>query len=386
MVILLREKGKLMSRRGENIRRRKDGRWEGRYIVDRNMEGKAVYRSVYGKTYLEAKGKLYSEKLKKAQQPRKKCKIMFQMVLEEWLKDNRIRFKASTYSKYDFIIRRHIIPELGRLPITEINTTRLNSYLEDKLTKGGLEDGEPLSASYVRTIALIINSAVNYAAAQEYCLPLKSKMHKPMVRKKDILLLDNRDYKILNRYCQEHLSVASLGVLIALHTGLRVGEICGLRWCDIDALNHLLYVNNTITRIQDATSRCKWVLESPKTDSSRRVIPISESLVTILMRMRARTASVYVISEKDGFINPRTFEYQFHQLLHSCNVRDVNFHALRHTFATRCVEGGMDIKTLSEILGHSNVSITLNTYVHSSLELKKAQIRKVEAYFDGGQI
>ena len=147
-----------------------------------------------------------------------------------------------------------------------------------------------------------------------------------------------------------------------------------------------MHVCQTVSRMKDDNGKCKWLMEQPKTASSVRDIPIPDRLMEYLLQMEGRSGSAYVVSGNENFTNPRTFEYRYHKEVRASNIASINFHALRHTFATRCVEGGMDIKTLSEILGHSNASITLNTYVHSSLDLKKRQMEKVESFFqDRGQ-
>lgn len=374
-----------MPRKGENIRKRKDGRWEARYIASRDNYGKAIYRSVYGKTYTETKEKLKSEQLERPE-PKLICNYMsFKELLEQWLKNNKIRYKPSTYSKYKYMIDKHLTPMLGDMKVKDINTTIINAILAGKIKKGGLKDGQELAPSYVRTMALIINSALNYAVLEELCSPIKAEIIKPVVKSCRAVTLNKEEYKRLSQYCRENLNVTNIGILIALDTGLRIGEICALRWKDIDIDTRLLHVNHTVSRINDDRNQCRWVLETPKTVSSLREIPLSKVLIHSLQQIYEQSDSDYIVSDHEAFINPRTFEYRYHKEMRKSQVTNVNFHTLRHTFATRCVEGGMDIKTLSEILGHSNVSITLNTYVHSSLELKKSQMEKVEKFFNQGQ-
>lgn len=374
-----------MPKRGENIRKRKDGRWEARYIVDRNSRGKAVYRSIYGKSYAEIKEKLKSEQQKEKAENPITAHMLFKELLNRWLQNNKIRYKQSTYSKYKYMIDKHIIPIIGDMKVTDVNVPMINTFLGNKMKDGGLHDDKGLSPAYVRTMALIINAALNYAIIEEIRSPIKSEIFKPSVKQCKITTLSHAEYNHLSEYCQEHLNYTSIGILIALNTGLRVGEICALRWKDIDTDSHLLRVNNTVSRIKNDEDKCSWIMETPKTASSLRDIPISETLMSALLQICRLSDSDYIVSENENFVNPRTFEYRYHKEICASKVTNVNFHALRHTFATRCVEGGMDIKTLSEILGHSNVSITLNTYVHSSLELKKSQIEKVEKFFDKGQ-
>lgn len=375
-----------MPKRGENIRKRKDGRWEARFIVGRDCNGKARYRSVYGKSYTEAKEKAKSEQGKKDTQKQGNDGILFRDLLEQWLQNSRIRYKQSTYSKYKYIIDSHLAPMVGEMQVKDIDTAKINFLLGNKMKNGGLSRGEPLSPAYVRTMAVILKAVLDYGVREEICGFLKPEIYKPAMKNRKIHTLTHAEYRQLQGHCQKHLNVTSIGILIALGTGLRVGELCALRWKDIDARNQLLHVCQTVSRMKDDNGKCKWLMEQPKTASSVRDIPIPDRLMEYLLQMEGRSGSAYVVSGNENFTNPRTFEYRYHKEVRASNIASINFHALRHTFATRCVEGGMDIKTLSEILGHSNASITLNTYVHSSLDLKKRQMEKVESFFqDRGQ-
>lgn len=370
-----------MSKRGENIRKRKDGRWEGRYICGRTESGKALYHSVYGKTYGETKEKLQMKKMEVNENMSQDKGITFQYILNDWLINNRIRYKDSTYTKYKYIIDKHILPELGKEKIGNLHISKINGFLDGKMNNKGLKNEGVLSASYVRTMALIIDSALKYAALEELCVPIKSSIKKPVVKKEQVQTLNCSECDCLTQYCYANLNNTNMGILISLNAGLRIGEICALKWSDIDMYSHLLHVNHTMSRLKNDKDKWKWIVETPKTQASIRAIPLSNSLFEALMRIKKTAVSDYIVSDYEGFVNPRTYEYRYHAEIRESKVRDVNFHVLRHTFATRCVEGGMDIKTLSEILGHSNVSITLSTYVHSSLELKKTQMEKVEKYF-----
>ena len=158
---------------------------------------------------------------------------------------------------------------------------------------------------------------------------------------------------------------------------MRIGEVCALRWSDIDFENRIIKVRSTIIRVKGANGKTYDEIGPAKTDASIRDIPIYNKLFIPLLKMRKLSNSPYVISEKMDFVNKRTFEYRYHKILKNASIRDINYHALRHSFATRCIECGVDVKSLSEFMGHSNVSVTLNTYVHSSMELKKMQIEKL---------
>lgn len=176
-----------------------------------------------------------------------------------------------------------------------------------------------------------------------------------------------------------NIDETKLGILISLNTGLRIGEVCALSWDDIDFERQIFHIRSTVARVKsmDSGVNSKLIIDKPKTKSSLRDIPIPSKLLTILVSMKKQSKGKYVVSAENSFVSPRTYEYRYHKILDEYNIPSVNYHTLRHTFATRCIEVGVDVKTLSEILGHANVSITLNTYVHSSMELKRQQLEKL---------
>lgn len=367
-----------MPKRGDNIRKRKDGRWEGRYKIVFPPSQDVRYRSVYGKTYGEVKKKLLSEKKRKCHVKREE--LFFSELLTRWMNANSIRLKGATRKKYQFLIDTHINPELGNLRLSQINSAQINMFLDDKLADGRMDGAGGLSPSYVRSITIIIGAAIKYAVAEELCMPLKTPIFKPAAKGKSMPCLSSQCRRRLEENCLLHMDGTSLGILLALHAGLRIGEICALRWEDIDTERRILSVRHTIARVRagmNETRKSQLILDQPKTKTSLREIPINSFLLPLLERMRADANSSFVISEKPEFVSPRTFEYRYHSILKRYNIDQVNFHALRHSFATYCIERGVDDKTLSEILGHASVSITLNTYVHSTMEQKKAQIEKI---------
>ena len=175
---------------------------------------------------------------------------------------------------------------------------------------------------------------------------------------------------------------------MCLYTGLRIGELCALRWKDIDLNNKCYRIENTVQRVKnidkDAKSKTKLIISIPKTPSSKRIVPIPNFLIPILRKYK-KDDNIFVFSDKEIPRDPRTFESYFERLLKKCNIENKNFHSLRHTFATRSLEAGMDIKTLSEILGHSSYRITMDIYVHSSFELKKDSLNELASYLNKGK-
>ncbi len=371
-----------MPRRGDNIRKRKDGRWEARYVQENCEDSEKRYGSVYGKTYKEVKEKRDQIITQGQRQTPKTGSVLFCDVLAAWQEANRINLKASSISRYQNLIDTHIIQELGNRRMEQINTSVINQFLTAKLENGRLDGKGGLSAAYVRSIALVISSAIAFGVSEKMCNPMQSSITKPSLTKKELVVLNPDRQTILENELLEDMNEVKLLIYITLYTGIRIGEVCALRWEDIDLDAGLLYVRQTVSRVWficNGKKKSKLVIESPKTESSLRCIPICSKLYAILCSFSCRKKQGYILESNTGssFLSPRTFEYRYKAILKKCALEPVNYHALRHTFATRCMERGVDIKSLSEILGHSDVSITLNIYVHSSIELKRQQIEKL---------
>ncbi len=374
-----------MPKRGENIRKRKDGRWEARYKKGINEAGVSIYGSVYAKSYREAKIK-QQERIQEQQgqkrQETPKEKVLFGDMVNLWLDDNRIKLKRSTEYRYRSLIDAHIIPELGTKSLSDINGTFVNAYLANKLKNGRLNGHGGLSGTYVRSIMLIIQSVLKYAATLQLCNVQSTKIYKPPIAPKELPILSLQDQKKLKAVCLIDIDETKIGILLSLYLGLRIGEVCALEWSDIDFNEKLLHVRKTVSRIKNTTNNetpsTILIIDRPKTPSSFRAIPICSWIIPILLELKSRSQSSYITSRTLNFISPRTFDYRYHKVLRQAQIDSINYHALRHTFATRCIEAGVDVKSLSEMLGHADASITLNTYVHSSIEQKRMQIEKLK--------
>jgi len=371
-----------MPKRHTGVYKRKDGRWEGRYLKGRRPDGTALYGSVYGKSCSEVRDKLINMSTSTENNDSLRNKsYSFEDILVLWLNNNRIHHKGGTNTKYQNLLKAHIIPDLGRIDIDNITASMINNYLLKKLNCGRLDGKGGLSPSYVQSMMVIINSALRFAEKEGLCTPLKSSIYKPVIKKKELSILEYEEQKRLEAFLYSDINPFKLGVLISLNSGMRIGEICALRWSNVDLDNQIISVHHTISRIAtDDNKSLEYVIDSPKTRASYRAIPIVASLQPVIAKEKLKSTSEYVVSTDGLFTKPRNFDYQFHKILKECGIRPINFHTLRHTFATRCIEAGVDVKSLSEILGHSNVSITLNTYVHSSINMKRNQLAKLERY------
>ncbi len=361
-----------MGRKGENIFHRKDGRWEARYVKEQDYSGKKIYGYVYGRSYQEVKNKrntlLLNLKINLKNAELKKNKKSFSQNIDEWLSTKEVLLKKSTYTHYVNIVERHLRPYFGNLNIFQIDKNLINQYIFKKINK------DKLNISTVNQTIIILNSI------------LKSCNHNiniklPKAKKKTFRVLKNAEIERLEKYIFSNLNGCSLGILISLHTGLRIGEICALKWKDIDLNNETITVMHTISRIKNLDlqkSKTKLILDAAKTDYSIRVIPINKILKKHLKRFKGlHNNDYFIITNSNKMTDPRTFYNNYKRILAACNIRNYTYHALRHTFATKCCKLGLDPKSLSEILGHSNVKTTLAIYVHSDIETKKKFLNTV---------
>lgn len=387
---ICKEREKQMARHGENIHKRVDGRWEARIIVAHNSNGKARYKYLYGKTYMEVKEKR-NTLLAQTQCNDKSVissKITFSQLLNDWLYFIQPDVKESTYSKYVFGIHRHIEPELGKLYVQDLNSDTIAYFTRNKLTNGKLSGKGGLSPKTVADLLSIIKLALDFGCQREYGCPEHIVIHNPRQVLPDIQVLKQTEQERLEHYILEHSNPECIGILLSLYTGLRIGEVCALRWGDIHFEDKILCIQRTIMRIQnvstDAEQKTKIVIGSPKTGSSKRQIPIPEFICSLLWSQR-KNPSDYLLTGTQHYLEPRNYYLKYKKVMQKCGISQYNYHALRHTFATRCVENGFDIKSLSEILGHADVSTTLRRYIHPSMNLKRQQMERLQTVTIRGQ-
>lgn len=307
-------------------------------------------------------------------------KITIKEVSTEWLSMKKLTVKQSTYSRYYYIVKTVILPELGDLTLTEINSSVVNSFTSRKLNGNEENAKKPLARKTVRDICTILKSIIKYSEHEYRTGPLAENTVLPRPKRESIETLKEEELKQLTEYLRAHQSEPRyLGLLVCLYSGMRLGEICALRWEDIRLDQRIICINHTLQRIivpnEQSSRKTQVIIDEPKTQFSARIIPISSQIYPVLKNLyRTADKSSFFLTNSQKFMEPRNYQYFFKRVIKRNEIRDVNFHILRHTFATRCVEVGMDVKTLSEILGHSNTNITLTYYVHSSLETKQRQI------------
>lgn len=367
-----------MGRHGENIRKRKDGRWEGRYPMYNEGKGKRIYYSVYGKTYEEVKKKLSTKKNlsknklaggNKTQDPKA---ILLDDAATEWLTLIQQKRKPSTYVKYSLTYYNHIQKTFQGATLTEIT----DIFVAEKLSPH-------LSNSLQKSVYCVLNQILKFASRKYYITISALKKPASDARNSPIQVLSQKEQKNLIATLYRETDLYKMAVLLCLFTGIRLGELCALKWTDIDFENKLLTINRTVQRLSVEGQKAKTLLTetAPKSAYSKREIPLFDAAFELLSSFQ--NDKEYVFGGRKP-VEPRTMQYHFKKILTEAELSDKNFHILRHTFSTNCIEGGADVKSLSEMLGHSDVQITLNRYVHPTMEAKRRHVDSLSVFY--GQI
>lgn len=346
-----------MEKTGITITKRKDGRYVGKFIMDYDIRGKAHYQYVYGKTYDEAESKVLIGR-EIASRYLSGRYITVGKVYQEWLNAVINRVKESTLANYQNKFKKHILPEFGDIPCADLTAGRINAFINKKLADG-------LSASYVRDIFTVFKTMLKYAQ-EEYGFRLSLKnVVLPKAERKQVEKISDTEQKKLVSYLKANMSLTAFGILLSLFMGLRIGELCGLKWEDVDFRNKILHIRRTVQRISSANGnrKTKIVISAPKSATSFREIAIPDMLMKYFEMFRDE-ADHFILSGSDKPVEPRTMQYRYKKILHTSDVENHNYHKLRHTFATNSAEKGFNVKALSAVLGHSSVTLTLNRYIH----------------------
>lgn len=373
-------------RKGPNVYKRKDGRWEARIPIGKT-DGKLQYKSLYAKTYRQAlqRKKEYEMQIvaspvtpKFVPESKPETELThvytFREATVEWLRNNSADWKQSTLAKYENYLDCYILPVWGDKAITDIDQHDYQELINNLK--------ETLSTSSVYTINTILRSCLSQHP-DCFTIPQNCTHRKDVV--KPIEILTANEIQTLVDGCSANMDNTSLGIMIALFSGVRIGELCALQWADIDLQEEIIHIRRTVQRLQisnnnKSNQKTELVFGLPK-NKKTRIIPIHPRLLQLLtFNYRMHKESDFVLSGNKQLVEPRTFSYRFKQFCQKNNLRVIKFHTVRHTFATKCIESGMDVKVLSEVLGHSSVKITMDRYVHPTLEYKKSQIGEL-CYF-----
>lgn len=309
-----------------------------------------------------------------------KNKLLFKNWIWDWLFYKRDYIKESTYANYSNIISNHIAPNLGQYHLNELNNKIIQKFLLNQYKDGRLDNLGGLSNKTIRDIVAIVKSSLKFAIKEGFIQNLNLDFIYPKTTQKDkVYTFSKQDEKKLVNYILENQTTKSLGILLSLYSGIRIGELCALQWKDIDFKKNILHINKTLQRvyIKDLiTTTSKIIITNPKTHNAERDIPLNKDFAKELKKFETNP-NHYVLSCTNSWIEPRTYRRFFKRSLIKVGIQKINFHGLRHTFATNCIKLGVDYKTVSELLGHATVNITLNLYVHPQMSQKKKCINLI---------
>ena len=300
--------------------------------------------------------------------------------LNEWLKNYvKPTLKTRTYERYKIIVEKHLYDSLGDYELDNLSARVIQCYITDLMECGNKINQKGLSVNSVNGVITVIKSTLNLAFVLGLCKEyVGDKIKRPKAQSKVISCFSFAEQKLIEKAVREDKRYKLYGIIICLYTGLRIGEVLALEWSDIDFDKELLVVNKACYDGKDENGKLCLITDTPKTPTSRREIPLPKQLLSELKKLNKKVKGVKVITNNDGkAISIRSYQRTFELLLKKIHISKKGFHSLRHTFATRALECGMDVKTLSEVLGHKNPTITLSRYVHSLFDHKKDMMNKV---------
>ena len=294
-------------------------------------------------------------------------------IADLWKADKKQFVKKSTYAAYSLIVDTHILPAFGDK--TNVGEKDVQEFVLQKLNGG-------LSQKTIKDMLIVLRMILKFGAKKNYCAYTPFDVIFPTDRERQELeVLSITNQKKIMRYVEENFTFRNLGIFVCLSTGMRIGKICALTWDDIDTENGVIHIRKTLQRIyirENEIRRTELVIDSPKTATSIRDIPMTKDLLSVLKPLRKVVNEQYFVLTNDITpTEPRTYRNYYKKLLAKLEIPPIKFHGLRHSFATRCIESHCDYKTVSVILGHSNISTTLNLYVHPNYEQKKKCIDKM---------
>lgn len=367
-----------MARHGENIHKRKDGRWEGRYIKARTPDKRIHWGYVYGTTYADVKQILVRKKAEYGLYQLTDTRLTFAEFAEIWLRSIKCGLKESTYAHYRYTLHKYILPILGVLRISALEEQRLEQALQQIITP---PDGQhkTLSFSSARECLSMVRRICKYAAHLKVLRPMELSVRLPQEKSRSTTPLSAVEQNRLRTYVLSSPTPRKLGLLLGMESGLRIGEVCGLKWSDFDLNAEIVQIKRTVSRISCGDGHTKIVVQTPKTRTSRREVPLPKHIVRALKTLQLSYPSDawFLSGSTVKPVEPRCYRKSIRAYLKQAAVRQVHPHVLRHTFATTCLQAGCDIKTLSELLGHTSANITLQRYVHSDLTRKRREIQRI---------
>ena len=359
-----------MPRKGENITKRKDGRYEARYVKERDEFGRITkYGFVYAKNYFEVKKKreerIKNYELKSNIKSLEKVETI-NSLMKEWL-ESKISIKDSSYTNYYSIVYSKIIPFFKDKTLKEINENLILKFIKSLKDKN-------LGDKRINDVLIVLKQFLKYKN-------INIKFEMPKVLKRKIITLNDEEISVIKNVSKRTKDVKIFAILLDLFSGIRIGELCALKWKDFDIKNKIIHINKTLIRVKNKdnniTNKTKIILDIPKTQNSIRNVPINDEILPYIKGFKKDDDS-YFLTGNNSFITTKKYYMFYQKVLKSLHIKKYKFHVLRHTFATHCLLCGVDIKTLSEILGHSSVKTTLDLYVHMGDNEKLCQINKLK--------
>lgn len=369
-----------MARHGENIYKRKDGRYEGRYVTGKTSSGKTRFGYIYGYQYAEVKTALL---LKKAEQAKATativggCTVSVAEWLTRWMEDEVLgSVKPSSYQTYTHLLTKHLLPSLGKLKLGSVTPAIIQAFVSD------LENSS-LACSTIKGVYRLLCAAMK--SALEEGLILKNPCRKIRIRRAEQI-----EQRVLTQDEQRSIRKAALShqdlpALLSLYTGMRLGEVCALKWKDIDWQKQTITIRRTAQRIAHGRNgitgtKTRLMIGTPKSLRSARIIPVPAFVLAHLRELaQGKMNEEYVFGTSANAAEPRTIQRHFAILMKRLGIEGAHFHTLRHSYATRLVELGVDIKTISTLLGHVSTQMTLDYYAHSLPQQQRAAVRLLAA-------
>ncbi|MEQ7195940.1 tyrosine-type recombinase/integrase [Enterococcus avium] len=362
--------------KGENIYYRKDGRWEGRYVIGRKSNGRLKYGYVYGKTYQTVRDKLLPLK----QQANRmielygKSLMTYNEWVTQWKKEIQKTIKLSTYSDYCYKLSRYLLPHLGTTPLYQVTTERIQEIIDIFMK-------EKLSPSSIQIIHCLLKKTLNDAKKQGllYQNPCEAVQLPKRIPKK-VRALTIEQQRSLLKVVDKSDDDKDQAVTLALNTGMRIGEIAALKWENIDFNRGIISITQTCNRVKSSAQQKTIVnYDAVKSTASHRIIPMNQKVSKLLKELKKKSDAEFVFSIGDKGCEPRVLTYHFHQLRKQAKLENIHFHQLRHTFATRCLEAKVGITSVSALLGHASTKMTLDVYSDSMLEERVTAVYAIEA-------
>jgi len=309
-----------MPRRGENIHKRKDGRWEARTIDFRRSDGKAHYKSVYAPSYTEVKAKMNKLKAVPKVQRQLTSLLTTEQLFLMWLDDKRVQVKESTHATYHQVIHGHLIPYFHGRKASHLTNEAVNQFVKDKLHHGRLDGRGGLSSKRVCDLLTVLLQVVQYGEKKGAIAGFDYDIARPKAEWSELAVLTHDEQEKLLGHVKATLDHKKLGVLIAFYAGARLGELCALQWSDIDFSTGILHIAKTLQRIKDtdpnSAKKTKMVIAAPKSKKSVREIPLPVALLCTLKQWKQSQPSTnYVLSGKEKYIDPRVMQDKFKECL-----------------------------------------------------------------------